>query len=587
MHFLPDVWIECEDCHGQRYTPETLSVLYHGHSINDVLNLPCGDALRLFEAQPKITRILQTLCDVGLDYVTLGQAAPTLSGGEAQRVKLAAELARPDTGRTLYLLDEPTTGLHFDDIAKLLNVLQRLVDLGNTVLVIEHNMDVIKTADWLIDMGPEAGSEGGLVVCQGTPEEVVAHAKRASKPGRRKSTPDHEVKYRSYTGEFLAPVLDAGPYEVRQAYDPEEHARILLESQQAKIEPAPHTQATWESDGRKWHLVDPKDRTGHPVKWEKECLRQVIEHIESVDRFAPTNFSHPSIVEISGLFNEDLDDAGSGRLSRKQHFHQKHWFLHAFSSEALWLKLKFRVPLGTFKKQELLDGFDLPTLSQMNIVGVYSSEPRVRVASNDKFQEIELRLFKVSEVTSSFFQSFLQTAIHAYCGPESDGTVIAKSLKSGGGTELETKKPAADALQPWRVLGRKWHTLRKGFPEGQQPEWSLDLVEKAIELLEGIAGAETCQFDAADAITILPESQRAHWAKLRTKQTDALQLQIFGEAEHTDLDRLKQCAPNATIEITPDQRTCITIPVVSSEELRSRKLKSYLKNHYERTFDIA
>ena len=174
MHFLPDVWVECETCRGQRYNPETLAVTYHGQSISDVLDMTCGEALKLFENIPKIRRILQTLCDVGLDYLTLGQAAPTLSGGEAQRVKLAAELARPDTGRTLYLLDEPTTGLHFDDLAKLLEVLHRLVDLGNTVVVIEHNLDVIKQADWIIDLGPEAGDGGGRIVAAGTPEEIVA-----------------------------------------------------------------------------------------------------------------------------------------------------------------------------------------------------------------------------------------------------------------------------------------------------------------------------------------------------------------------------------------------------------------------------
>src|SRR5580704_11170482 len=149
--------------------------------------MSCGEAVQLFQSIPKIRRILQTLCDVGLDYVTLGQPAPTLSGGEAQRVKLAAELSRPDTGNTLYLLDEPTTGLHFDDLAKLLDVLNRLVELGNTVVVIEHNLDVIKTADWVIDMGPEAGDEGGYVVVAGTPEEVAAYAegKRSASRGRR------------------------------------------------------------------------------------------------------------------------------------------------------------------------------------------------------------------------------------------------------------------------------------------------------------------------------------------------------------------------------------------------------------------
>src|SRR5262249_15630746 len=149
-------------------------VKYKGKSIADVLNMSVGDALELFGNIPKIRRILQTVADVGLDYLALGQSAPTLSGGEAQRVKLAAELARPNTGKTVYILDEPTTGLHFDDIRKLLEVLQRLVDLGNTVIVVEHNLDVIKSADWIIDMGPEGGAAGGTVIAEGTPEDVVA-----------------------------------------------------------------------------------------------------------------------------------------------------------------------------------------------------------------------------------------------------------------------------------------------------------------------------------------------------------------------------------------------------------------------------
>ncbi len=176
MHFLPDVWVPCDTCHGKRYNPETLQVEFRGRSIADVLDMTCAEAVELFSNVPKVRRILQTLCDVGLDYLTLGQPAPTLSGGEAQRVKLASELSRPDTGQTLYLLDEPTTGLHFEDLSKLLNVLQRLVDLGNTVVVIEHNLDVIKSADWVIDMGPEAGDAGGQVVAVGTPEEIVDHS---------------------------------------------------------------------------------------------------------------------------------------------------------------------------------------------------------------------------------------------------------------------------------------------------------------------------------------------------------------------------------------------------------------------------
>ena len=182
MQFLPDVYVPCEVCHGKRYNRETLEVKFKGKSISDVLEMTVGQAVAFFEAVPAITRKLKTIHDVGLDYIRMGQPATQLSGGEAQRVKLATELAKRATGRTLYILDEPTTGLHFADTQKLLGVLQRLADTGNTVLVIEHNLDVIKTADWVIDMGPEGGDGGGTLVAEGTPE-AVAQVK-ASHTGR-------------------------------------------------------------------------------------------------------------------------------------------------------------------------------------------------------------------------------------------------------------------------------------------------------------------------------------------------------------------------------------------------------------------
>ncbi|MNI45792.1 UvrABC system protein A [compost metagenome] len=173
MHFLPDMYVPCDVCHGKRYNRETLEIRYRGRNISEVLDLTVEQALDYFESVPAISRKLHTLIDVGLSYIRLGQSATTLSGGEAQRVKLSLELSRRSTGRTLYILDEPTTGLHFRDIELLLQVLNQLVDSGNTVLIIEHNLDVIKTADWLIDMGPEGGDGGGYVVAQGTPEDVA------------------------------------------------------------------------------------------------------------------------------------------------------------------------------------------------------------------------------------------------------------------------------------------------------------------------------------------------------------------------------------------------------------------------------
>ena len=197
MHFLPDVYVTCDVCKGKRYNRETLEVVFKGKSIADVLDMTVDEGVEFFKAVPRVRDILKTLSEVGLGYIHIGQQATTLSGGEAQRVKLSKELSRRSTGRTLYILDEPTTGLHFHDVAKLLEVLHELVAQGNSVVVIEHNLEVIKTADWIIDMGPEGGDGGGEVVAEGPPE-VIAREKR------------------SHTGRFLAEVLERRPIKVKR-----------------------------------------------------------------------------------------------------------------------------------------------------------------------------------------------------------------------------------------------------------------------------------------------------------------------------------------------------------------------------------
>jgi excinuclease ABC subunit A len=198
MHFLPDVYVPCDVCRGQRYNRETLEIRYKGRNIHEVLDMTVEDAAVFFQNVPVVARKLQTLMDVGLTYIRLGQNATTLSGGEAQRVKLAKELSKRDTGNTLYILDEPTTGLHFHDIEQLLGVLHRLRDHGNTVVVIEHNLDVIKTADWVLDLGPEGGDGGGRIIASGTPEDVAATKG-------------------SFTGEFLKPLVKSASKTKRSA----------------------------------------------------------------------------------------------------------------------------------------------------------------------------------------------------------------------------------------------------------------------------------------------------------------------------------------------------------------------------------
>ncbi|MEM6473912.1 MAG: excinuclease ABC subunit UvrA, partial [Planctomycetota bacterium] len=283
MHFLPDVWVPCEECGGRRYGEDVLQIKYHGKSIADVLEMPIGDATELFSSEPRILRILQTLCDVGLDYITLGQSAPTLSGGEAQRVKLASELARPGTGSTLYLLDEPTTGLHFDDIAKLLDVIQRLVELGNTCVVIEHNLDVIKCADWVIDMGPGAGIDGGRIVFSGTPEELADAASRSVTE--------------SLTAPFVAEALGR-PVAKRTAKQkkttkPKASSNASAGKRNGKSGSGPKSSKTdsgrkvdrnsvWKTLGRKWHSMPKGFEDGASPEWPINLPDRLFDQIEKI-----------------------------------------------------------------------------------------------------------------------------------------------------------------------------------------------------------------------------------------------------------------------------------------------------------------
>ena len=331
MHFLPDVWIECDQCRGKRYNSETLAVKYRGQSISDVLDLPIGKTLELFENIPKIRSPLATLCAVGLDYLTLGQSAPTLSGGEAQRVKLAAELARPQTGKTLYILDEPTTGLHFDDIDKLLKVLNSLVEKGNSVVVIEHNLDVIKTADWLIDLGPEAGDGGGWIVAEGTPEDVVREQEVATSSTRQRVVKEQETGNRgqevankrhvSHTAAALAPILASGTRSERAFFDADA-VRKKKAGDVTTSELGRDAKMPWQINGRKWHLVDRLAQNSKPCRWEGAALERVIDYLEAelveaadVPSQQPTK-TKPKKKSVALVAESEEVEAGGSKNSR-------------------------------------------------------------------------------------------------------------------------------------------------------------------------------------------------------------------------------------------------------------------------------
>jgi len=540
MHFLPDVWVECDVCRGRRYEPETLAVRYHGRSIADVLEMPCGEAVKLFEKIPKIRRILQMLCDVGLDYLTLGQPAPTLSGGEAQRVKLAAELARPDTGRTLYLLDEPTTGLHFDDLAKLLDVLNRLVDLGNTVVVIEHNLDVIKTADWVIDLGPEAGDEGGFIVAAGTPEDLVAHARK----WRRTRKAKRSAMMRSHTGEALVPVLEAGPRAKRRLHDfTAETARrdgdldITQVGREAKM--------PWQIDGRHWHTVDRVGRNGNPCRWDGRVLGEIVDRIqEEDDLFSETDWNNRTIVEIRAAKKSDG------------------WFFHAITGEEWLLKVKFRTAKNTFKREELVRRLDLKPLNDMPDLPLYGTQPRVKCKNlRGPWQEVELRIHSYAEIDRLEFRRFLDEAV------------------AGFRAFTERVQAKSGILQPWKQLGRKWHFARKGFALGKKIAWNVEVLEDLCELLDETAPEAQVLWNNKQVVPWYVPEQREPWAAVQTKKLDAVYLHLTGPKGRFALGQITELGHNPELDGERPHCDIVRLKFRTTDDLAKGDLAEFLKKH--------
>ena len=430
MHFLPDVWVPCETCGGRRYNRETLDVRYRARNIADVLDMPASAALEHFAAVPKVRRMLQTLGDVGLGYLSLGQAAPTLSGGEAQRVKLAAELGRPNTGKTLYILDEPTTGLHFEDLRKLLDVLHRLVDLGNTVVCIEHNLDLIKTADWIIDLGPEAGDAGGGIVAEGTPEHVAG------------------VKA-SHTGRILADVLSAGPHGEREVFDP---AAAAARAHQVELPETPGVKMPWERNGRQWHTESRVSRDGKKIEWEGRALAYIADSIERLggDRLLPTDWRDRARVEIRAKAPKGLAQSTCP------------WFFHARTGGRWLLDMTFRFPRRTFTQSGLNGRLKIKTLDEREDIPIYGPEPRARLrrSSAEGMEDVRLLVYDRKEIATPGFRWFLAKAFKSYVG--------------------HIDRLAADAAlaAPWKTDGRAWHLSQKSICSRQGKMW------KPMTLLE-------------------------------------------------------------------------------------------------------
>ncbi len=485
MHFLPDVWVECESCNGSRYVPETLDVRYRGKSIADVLNMRVSEALEHFENVPKVRKMLQTLDDVGLGYVQLGQPAPTLSAGEAQRVKLAAELGRPSTGKTLYILDEPTTGLHFDDLKKLLNVLHRLVDLGNACICIEHNLDVIKTADWVIDLGPEAGDAGGMIVMEGTPEEVARTTE-------------------SHTGAALEPVLAAGPVERRRI-----HTLTAADDTRAArtgpIDLGEDVPMPWERDGRAWHTVDHVDSKGQPVKWDAQVLTWLAEMMESLGSFAPTDWNDRTRIEIKA--------PGS-----------KPWFCHILTGGKDLLEVGIRVSEGTFNTFELRRKLAIKTLDERTDLPIYGQWNRMRRRTlTGGWEEWRFYLRDFKDVSKTAFRSFLKTAGDAY-------------FKQLAETETDPGRS-----QPWTVDGRTWHLSQRSISKRHVIRWKPALLMALLGRFKSIQPDLEALWGSKTAVQLMLPGAKRWTGKIVTNIGRGLRVELrapTGVLTPTQIDRL-------------------------------------------------
>jgi excinuclease ABC subunit A len=548
MHFLPDIWVECDTCHGSRYNPETLAVQYKGKSIADVLNMRVSEALEVFGNIPKIRAVLQTLADVGLDYLALGQAAPTLSGGEAQRVKLAAELSRPNTGRTLYLLDEPTTGLHFDDIRKLLEVLNRLVDLGNTVIVVEHNLDVIKTADWIIDLGPEAGDAGGFVVAEGTPEEIVrlqiAECRlQIDGKANAKSAICSLQSAISHTATALAPVLEAGPRLGRVKYDPFAAAKpqegdVALEAvgKDAKM--------PWEADGKRWHTVERVSHDGKPCRWEGSIVSWIDQRVHESGEFSETNWNHRSVIEIAAPVKT------------------QGWFLHAMTGMEWLVRLVFRVGKNAFKSGDLVKRLGILPLNETPGLEVYGSDERVWVTNHKgPWQSVTVLAHRLNEIDTPAFRSFLKEAVASFHA------------------NLKRMRTKPEDVMPWKLNGERWHLGEKGFPIGKKMRWDRAILPRLLAVAREVAPDLVIQWDARDAITLrIPGISRA-WAQWRTKEAHGLDCRFVGKKGQLNLSQVESFGVSPSIHRHRADVDLLRLVFQQGDHLNPAKLKTVLGEH--------
>jgi excinuclease ABC subunit A len=589
MHFLPDVWVECGECRGERYNRETLSVKYRGHSIADVLNLSIGQCLELFENIPKIRKTMSTLCAIGLDYLTLGQSATTLSGGEAQRVKLAAELARPNTGKTVYILDEPTTGLHFDDIDKLLKVLNSLVEAGNTVIVIEHNLDVIKTADWVVDLGPEAGIGGGWIVVEGTPEDLVARETRVKGRESRDGVSDMQ----SHTAEQLVKVLATGRRGTREIFDAAAEGKKrdgdLTMAQVGKDAKMP-----WEVDGRKWHTRERIAHSGKPCQWEGDALEMIVEQLTaepSETSSKPTKkkktarrkkkaataalmsgsdllkaqeaasdgdanllATQPSTLSLKPIWNDSSTVEITGDDKRLG------WFMHALTRDEWLLKLYFRIQRGCFDQKELAASLNLRNVDDINELPIYGRADRVRVKNKPAgYQEVLITVHWLSEIDTPEFREFLAAARASYI------------------ERVEATSTDVKDVSPWKVLGRKWHLMQKGFPAEKRPKWKKEVLETLLEVFDKVISDGDVVWNERAYVRYRQPGSKDDWAVICTKRRVGIDLVITPRDESVGAGSVAGIVTEHEVVAGKGGKAAIRLQFDKLAQVKSPKLRDFLK----------
>lgn len=549
MHFLADVFITCDACGGKRYDSETLQIKYRGKSIADVLETTCGEALKFFEHIPQIAQILRTLCDVGLDYLPLGQPATTLSGGEAQRIKLAAELYRVDFGKTFYILDEPTTGLHFEDVRKLLDVLHRLVDLGNTVVVVEHNLDVIKNADWVVEIGPEAGLEGGRLVFAGTPEQMLKYAiDWQTNPNLRKTL------LRSYTGEALIPVFRSGIFEERPTLNEKSYRESLktpdIEDPKEKL-PELTGQLTseqpWEIDGRRWHTEFRTTLAGTPCKWDGKILSSIVDKLEEFSCFEETNWNNKTNVEIRSELNPAV------------------WFMRANTGEEWLLYLKFRTAKSTFNSDELTSKLALKPLKELEEVPLYGTLARVKIDNIGNWQEVEIKAYSYSEIDSVEFWNFLKLAAERF-------NDVVRQLKEKDGD-----------LTPWKTLGRDWHFSTAGFYGGnEQVCWPVAMLEDIFDLVESVGKDINFVWTNKIAVPCSIQNVKTPWVQIFTKNSSFVCVQINFPKGKVDVDLSEGLGFEPELDNNESEWDSLYLRFRSKQELEPMKVLAVLRDSYSK-----